>query len=456
MWSLAVALAVVALGGAAERTVGAGPARGRLEVRDLTLETAKAAVSAEALPVVRATTQAAATWCGTSSQLDLTPNAVAGNPVHWLYAIPSDGQDRSSALANAMQSDAEAIDAWWRTQDTTRLPRNDLSQFSCGLQIDLTSLRMPQPGSQLASPGGVFGAVFGALDAAGFRSSHTKYLVYFDGPVSNDEVCGQGASSPSGIGLAVVYFQACQGVSTAAVAAHELLHTLGAVPRGAPHECPAPDDGHTCDDTNDLMYPSIDDSPLSSRILDPGRDDYYGHAGSWPDSQDSPWLVQLDRQLPFTLTIAGPGGVAADVPGLQCAVSCTTTWNADTRLGLTTTPGTGAKLVRWGGGCSGASICNVVVAPGGTVSALFAPLVYRLTVNVAGRGAVRSSRSGITCRPRCSAAFPSYVPIVLTATPAKGWRLKTWTGACRGKRLLCTVPMSAATRTRAVFVRLKT
>jgi len=444
---------VVAVGGAAGGTVGAGSARG--QVRELTFETAKAAVAAGALPVVRATAQATATWCGTSSQVDLTPNVVAGNPVHWVYAIPSDGQDRLSSLANTMQTDAEAIDAWWRTQDTTRVPRNDLTELSCGLQIDLSSLRMQQPGSQLASPGEVFGAVFAALAAAGFRSTHAKYLVYFDGPVSDANVCGQGASDPFGIGLAVVYFQACQGVSTAAVAAHELLHTLGAVPRGAPHECPEPDVGHTCDDTIDLMYPSIDVSPLSNRALDPGRDDYYGHAGSWPDSQDSPWLVQLDRQVPFTLTITGPGAVAADVPGLQCAASCTTTWNADTRLGLAATPGTGTKLVRWGGGCSGASICNVVVAPGGTVTALFAPLVYRLTVNVSGRGTVRSSRSGITCRPRCSVAFPSYVPIRLTAAPAKGWRLRSWSGACRGSRLACTVPMSAATRARAIFVRVK-
>ena len=79
--------------------------------------------------------RAAATWCGTASQTDRSPNTLAGNPVHWVYAVPSDGQDRLSSIASVMQTDAEAIDSWWRTQDMTRLPRNDLTQFPCGLQV---------------------------------------------------------------------------------------------------------------------------------------------------------------------------------------------------------------------------------------------------------------------------------------------------------------------------------
>ena len=88
--------------------------------------------------------RAAATWCGTPSSEDRTPNALAGFPAHWVYAIPSDGQDQLSSRANTMQTDAETIDAWWRTQDSTRLPRNDLTQLSCGLQLDISSVRLPQ------------------------------------------------------------------------------------------------------------------------------------------------------------------------------------------------------------------------------------------------------------------------------------------------------------------------
>ena len=54
------------------------------------------------------------------------------------------------------------------------------------------------------------------------------------------------------------------------------------------------------------MFPSIGGEALSSKLLDPGRDDYYGHAGGWTDTQDPPWLVRLDSQAPLALTISAP------------------------------------------------------------------------------------------------------------------------------------------------------
>ncbi len=416
------------------------------------LSSATAAVRVGELPTAQARARAAATWCGGATREDLTPNAVAGNPVHWIYAFPSDGQDRMADLGSAMQTDAEVIDAWWRSQDSTRVPRNDLAPFACGVQIDLTTLRMQRSGFVLATDG-LFGDIFNELAGAGFRSSFTKYVVYYDGPVATDRICGQGGSDSSGFGLAVVYVQACEGVSTAAVAAHELLHTLGAVPSGAPHECAEPNDSHTCDDRDDIMHPFIDESPLSTKSLDPGRDDYYGHSGGFTDTRDAAWLVRLDGQVPFELAITGPGRVQADVPGLDCAQTCTTTWNEGTSLTLSGVPADGAKLVRWGGACAGASVCSLSIAPGTTTSALFAPLSYRLSVAITGRGTVRNSAARLTCRPRCSVSAPSYVPLRLAASAAKGWRFRSWRGACSGSRPTCTVPMSAPTSARAVFVR---
>ena len=445
---LLVALGVVS--GDATRTQ---PARAQPSAHDLGLDTV-AGVSAGALPTDRRPALASATWCGTSSPVDLTPNVLAGAPVHWIYATPSDGQDRLSTFASAMQTDAESIDAWWRSQDSTRAPRNDLAQFTCGAQLDVSTMRMTFSSLELTPFVGRWEKLFTALNGAGFRSRFTKYLIYYDGPVAEENICGQGGGDASGFGYAVVYTQACPGISTAAVAAHELLHTMAAVPSGAPNLCPPEAGAHTCDDFNDIMFPVVGEAvALSAKVLDPGRNDYYGHASGFTDAQDSAWLVQLDRQVPFTVTISGPGQVQGDVPGLQCTTTCTTTWNTDTQLALSATPGAGAKLVRWSGGCGGASACNVTLAPGGSVSALFAPIVYRLTVSVGGRGTVRTSRPGITCRPRCSAAFPSYVPLRLTAKPAKGWRFRAWSGACRGWRPNCTVPMTAATRARAVFGR---
>ncbi|MGI8886623.1 MAG: InlB B-repeat-containing protein [Gaiellaceae bacterium] len=447
--SAAILAALVSVSGG---SVGPGSGPG-LVTRDVRLEQVTNEGAVEALPAPRLPARTAATWCGTPTQVDRRPNTISGSPVHWIYVLPSDAPDRFSTFASRMQTDAEAIDAWWRREDPVRTPRNDLTQLSCGAQLDLTVLRLPQTSAQLTPEDSRFVTLFNALPGLGFGSTFTKHLVYFDGPVAQADLCGQGASLASGFGVAAIYVQACSGAPSSVIAAHELLHTLGAVPRGAPHRCPEAQGGHTCDSASDLMHPFLDAAPLDAKLLDPGRDDYYGHAAAFTDSQDAAWLVQLDRQQPFTVTISGPGGVTADVPGLDCAQSCTTTWNTSTRLGLTAVPRPGAKLVRWNGVCTGASTCVVTVAPGAAVSALFAPAVYRLSVAVSGRGAVRSSRAGITCRPRCSAAFPSFVPVGLTATPAKGWRFRSWSGACRGTRPTCTVPMTAAASAKAIFSR---
>jgi hypothetical protein len=424
-------------------TAGAGTSKAAAPVRDVTAADI-AAPTAIAAP---------AAWCGTAATTDRAPNAVAGNPIHWVYAVPSDGGDGLAALATVMQADADQIDAWWRGQDPARTPRNDVAAFSCGAQLDITTVRLPQTGAQLAPLPGRFSTITDLLEQAGFASPFTKLVVYYDGPTDDANVCGQRGSDGSGFGAAVVYYRSCTGVSTAAVAAHEVLHTLGAVAASAPNDCDGGQSGHTCDTQTDLMYPALGGEPLASKLLDPGRDDYYGHAGAWTDTQDSAWLVRLDGQAPFAVTVSGAGSVSSDVPGLLCSAICTTTWNSGQRLVLRATPAAGSRLVRWGGSCTGAAACNVTVGPGAAVTALFGPASFRLTVAVSGRGAVRSSRAGITCRPRCSAAFPSFTPVRLTASPAKGWKLRSWSGACRGARPTCTVPMSAAASARATFVR---
>lgn len=444
----AVAAIVAVLAGAVE----AGNASNeRLSVRNVDLRSLTPS-STSLVPRERRAAGVASTWCGTTTQEDLAPNATAGDAVHWIYAIPSDGADRFSTFASAMQTDAELIDAWWRGQDSTRTPRDDLAQFPCGTQLDLSSVRLALPAAGLDNAAR-FGEIVDGIVEAGFRSTFVKYVVYYDGAISEQGLCGQGGSDTTGFGVAVVFARSCSGIALSVVAAHELLHTLGAVPGEAPHDCPPPNNGHTCDTKSDIMYPFVSPVPLSSEILDPGRDDYYGHSGSWPDVQDSRWLVQLDRQVPFSLGIAGTGSVTADVPGLLCTRTCTTTWNAGTQLNLVATPAAGAKLVRWTGSCTEAAACSVTVDQGANVSALFAPVTYRLTVSRAGSGSIRSARPGISCAPRCSAAFPSYVSLQLRATPAKGWRFGKWTGACRGTRPVCSVPMTKNTSARALFVR---
>lgn len=308
-----VAVALMATSG------GASASAARLSVHDVT------AVDVASAPRAIATSSAQAAWCGAAASADRAPNVVAGNPIHWVYAIPSDGADNLGGLASVMQADVEQIDAWWRGQDPTRTPRNDVASFPCGAQLDITTLRLTRTSAQLAPLQGRFSFIVDALDEANLDSNLTKYVVYYDGSTDDTRVCGQGGSEPSGFGTAIVYYRSCVGVSTAGVAAHEVLHTFGAVPRSAPNDCNNESSGHTCDNEADLMFPLIGGEPLSSKILDPGRGDYYGHSGGWTDTQDSPWLVRLDSQTPLALTISGSGSVTSNVPGLLCATSCTTT-----------------------------------------------------------------------------------------------------------------------------------
>jgi hypothetical protein len=122
-------------------------------------------------------------------------------------------------------------------------------------------------------------------------------------------------------------------------------------------------------------------------------------------------------------------------------------------LRLAAEPAQGQRFVRWSGGCEGDfPRCDVLLDAAMTVSALFAPARYQLAVRVTGRG--RVTGAGAACAlARCTRALTSHRLITLRATPAKGWRLKGWTGACRGARATCSVPMTSATSVRATFVR---
>ena len=266
--------------------------------------------------------------------------------------------------------------------------------------------------------------------------------------------CGEGAGRLDADGVAMVYLAACTDVPSAVVAAHELLHSLGALAdSGPPHACPDTR-GHPCDSVLDILYPyATPGTPLASLVLDVGRDDYYGHAGSWPDVQDSLWLRLVSQQIRLALAITGRGSVESDVPGVDCAASCGTDWDVGSVVALEPLPGDGQRFVRWSGACTGSERCAVTLDAARSVTALFAPERFGLVVTVAGKGKVTGA--GAPCvSPRCARSGRSYTPVRLRATPANGWRLAGWSGGCTGRAATCSVPMTKATAVRARFVRL--
>lgn len=110
------------------------------------------------------------------------------------------------------------------------------------------------------------------------------------------------------------------------------------------------------------------------------------------------------------------------------------------------------RFVGWRGACTGPDpACSVVMDAPKTVTAVFGPAVYRLSLSVVGRGTVRTSE-GQRCARRCALDLEPGSTVRLTAKAGRGFRFVRWSGSCRGKRA-CVVRRSAHRSVTAVFRR---
>ena len=391
----------------------------------------------------------AAGWCGTGVATADRPDIVTGAQVHAIYATPADGPDNFAAFANALADDTAAIDAWWRGQDPARTLRFDLARFPTCTGLDVTSARLSLTGATVASGGsGAFGAIVGSLGSLGYFHPFKRYLVYYDGPPFDPSVCGTASGQfDRGPSMAVVWLNACPDGPRDYVAAHELLHSLGALPAGAPHPCSVRDSGHACDSPLDILQPRLSGQPLASEVLDVNHDDYYGHAGAWQDIQDSVWLRRLDApQQRLSLVLRGSGRVTSDLPGVDCGAACGTDWDAGSVLTLSAEGTARTRFIRWTGACSGVDDCVVTLAGARTATAIFGPVRIPVRVSTTGRGRV-------SCTPRCSPSFSAGRRLTLRAVAVSGWRFVRWSGACKGTSPVCRPATNFPVSARATFRR---
>jgi hypothetical protein len=412
--------------------------------------------------------QAAETWCGKDA---VSANRVpdlevsSAKQVRVMYVLPADATDRFGTLASLLASDVASIDAWWQAQDPARAPRWDRYAFpGCTSRfggLDIGFVRLPNGGDAYLPDRNGLTRLDDAM-AAFASSDSTKTLVFYDGPIANQNLCGgtnyRSDTAGGRVGFTYVFLQSgClpdpgTGGITARTAVHELTHNLGAVLDAAPHACPDKS-GHVCDSAGDLMYPAIYIGwGLGSASLDIGHDDYYGHSGSWWDVQDSAWLMHLP-QLPLAVTVQGTGTVTVttDAP-VDCSRGCTLSLDTGLQVQLARGVRPGWRFVGWSGACTGAAACTVTMDGPKSVRALFARQLETVRVTVAGSGRVISSPQGISCPGRCTGPFASGTTVRLVARPATGMRFAGWSGACHGTGA-CSIRADGPRSVRATFRR---
>jgi hypothetical protein len=422
-----------------------------------------------ALPATAQTAVAPVSWCGTD---EVTANRVpdlevsSASQIRFVYAIPNDGTDSFFAFASGIATDAAAIDQWWRAQDGARTPRFDRYPFpNCGSTfggLDIGFIRLPNSSAYYAeqtTPGQRLDADLTALP------STQKTLVYYDGPIKDREVCGEtgfrAAVDGGRFGLAFVYLRsACDatppGRTSGVIAAHELIHNLGALPNGAPHPCTG-DAGHPCDSSADILWPFLTiGTTLDGKILDVNRDDYYGHSGNWFDLQDSLWLEHLPQHR-LSLAVSGGAGSFATTIGStrrECGRACDLQLDDALQIKVDAVPTDGFVFDRWGAACATTRTagCTLTVSADARAEAFFVRAPVGLTVHVAGRGRVTSVPAAISCPSRCSAELRYASRVRLVAHPIRGWRFSGWSGACRTARG-CVLSPTRDVRVAARFVK---
>lgn len=382
------------------------------------------------------------------------PDDVGGPQIHAIYVVPADGEDRQSDVNGGVAEYVAHWTNWLADQAGDRTFRIDTYQG----QVDVSFLRLAETTAAMGALGfGSFGAIVAELRAAGFVRADKRYAVYYGGPYPGPFAGLGGQVSGSGYAIAFGVNPQPTDATLDLGTLHELMHSLGFVPRCAPHFT-TDNPGHVNDDPHDLMYSGWRE-PI---VLDAGHDDYFeAHIPGCADLSDSPYLVSFPHHT-ISIAVQGDGTVKVSQGGSSCGAN--SSCNVSVRAGSTVyldhvggTSGPGSHFVGWGGDCSGAGteVCSLVVSRDMTVTARFAANPA-LSLQVRGQGSVRILApyvgNNTICTKSCKLHFGPGTQLLLIPTPASGYAFARWTGACSGKRR-CSLTLNRATAVVATFTK---
>ncbi len=291
---------------------------------------------------------------GTPAQTTEAPKASClgdgsdGKRFQLVYARRSNVTDRYSATATEMRSWAATIDQTLQAS-AAKTGGDRQARWVTDRTCNATVLTIT-----VANTITTFPQLVDALEAQNLTSKQRKYLVAWDDSDTTDAFCGLGQSMPDNTAGPTnanetqpigPMFAAVQPTCwTGAVAAHEVMHTLGAVQAGAPH---ATRYGHCTDESDLLCY--VDGAgtvttqvcPVSQESLyDCNNDDYFNTnppTGNYLKTHWNPatsgWLdpnpPPAPAYSPFTSWTGFVDRQHRDVVGRAPTLAESSTWVAD-------------------------------------------------------------------------------------------------------------------------------
>jgi hypothetical protein len=257
-------------------------------------------------------------------------NGVSGSRVQAIYAVPANLTDRSSTVVPAIRATYAPQVEWQFSQSAAETGGEAHVIFVTEPDPAGGACRLSVPVVHLTRVGDdTFAATISELKALGYDRPDRKYLVWTDSPV----LCGVANFHPDprpGLdnmnnGSEAMYARvdpACWGVAEG----HELMHTLGAVQPGAPHEAGV----HCWDEVDNMCYdhdtgsgPPVTVCPgRNNALFDCNHDDYF-YAGVPPVSN---WLATHWNTFNSSWILGGPlPGLAPPPTGSGGGTSTSTT-----------------------------------------------------------------------------------------------------------------------------------